>query len=340
MYEYAVARALLPYAFSLTRTGRAADNGIDLLGCWHVPSAPAPLPVLLQCKRHARPLGPEHVRALQGAFASAPSAWSRAGDGAPGLGLLVGPKPATRGVRDAVGASAWPVGYLMVEDTGSEAEEMERSSDDVLAAAAAVAEGSAATAVRARRDAPLGPPGRVLQFIWNEMAQQRGLEGLGVTMRYSTPSASPATPPGPTTPPFPSKPPSPTLPPPPGAGASTEREIVLTWNGRAIGPLPGDDPAGAPTPVDWPAADLARGLAGAAPAAAEAAGDAGAETQQVKKKRGRPRKTTAEPPRDDAIKAGQAHGAEEAAAEAIAASAKAAARKAKKPRPVGQKKKT
>jgi hypothetical protein len=306
VYEYAAARALARHGFALTRTGRAADHGIDLLGCWHVPSAPAPLPVLLQCKRHARPLGPEHVRALEGAFARAPPAWSRAGGGAPAVGFLVSPKPASRGVREAVRASAWPVGYLMVE----EGEAGEACGGDLLAAAAAASTTTTTTTTveNARRDAPLGPPGRVLQFIWNDEAQQRGLEGLGVTTRYSAPS--------------------------PSASAGAEepaREIVLTWNGWAISRLPGDEAAGAQMPLDArPAAGLARGLAGT---------EAAEEEVPTKRKRGRPRKTVTADAAD--VKAEQASSPEEAAAAAIAVSTKAAAKaKEGRTRPVGQRKKT
>ncbi|KAF2435947.1 hypothetical protein EJ08DRAFT_645617 [Tothia fuscella] len=156
-YEYLVAFPLRQLGFTLTRTGRASDYGIDLLGHWSVPSHPSPLRVLLQCKAHAKSLSPAHIRELEGAFTGAPAGWK--GEGV--MGFLAATSSATKGMRDALVRSKVPMGYLQVTDEG-----------------------------------------RVLQFIWNNEATVRGLEGMGVTARYG-----------------------------PEVG---EREVVLTWKGWSI----------------------------------------------------------------------------------------------------------
>ncbi|KAI1470442.1 uncharacterized protein F4812DRAFT_417598 [Daldinia caldariorum] len=115
-YEYAVAASLATLGFDLKRVGGRSDCGIDLLGTWRVPASPAPAPplrVLVQCKASASQstrVGPHHVRELEGAFAGAPPGW-RSGPGL--LAFLVSPRPATAGVRDALAASRWPMGYFM-----------------------------------------------------------------------------------------------------------------------------------------------------------------------------------------------------------------------------------
>ena len=53
--------------------------------------------------------------------------------------------------------------------------------------------------------------GRVVQFVWNQEAARRGLEGIGVTNRYLGDTGSGR-----------------------GNGDGVEREIVLTWNGWAL----------------------------------------------------------------------------------------------------------
>lgn len=156
-YEYTVLRALAPLGFTLTRTGRTSDNGIDLLGTWTVPSHPLPLRVLVQCKSHARALKPEHVRELEGAFGGAPAGWR--GDGV--LGFLVSPKTTSKGVREALGRSKWPVGYFMIDGNGNVGDN-----------------GTASMAGEFTRN------GKVRQLLWNHEAAKNGLEGLGVTVRH------------------------------------------------------------------------------------------------------------------------------------------------------------
>jgi hypothetical protein len=123
--------------------------------------------VLLQCKARSGPLNPSHIRELEGAFAGAPAGWR--GEGV--LGLLVANREATRGMREALGRSGLPLGYVMV--TSGE--------------------------------------GRVVQFVWNQEAARRGLEGVGVTNRYLGGTGSGR-----------------------GNGDGVEREIVLTWNGWTL----------------------------------------------------------------------------------------------------------
>lgn len=171
-YEYTVATTLARLGFKLTRTGRARDYGIDLLGSWTLPvpvsgsantqpselnnaassDAPdttsrvqppsRPLRVLLQCKCSNKKLGPDKVRELEGAFTGAPMEWRQEDF----LGLLATTNSATKGIIEALGRSRWPMGFLKIEHDG-----------------------------------------RIEQFLWNRSAQARGLEGLGVTVRYMLP---------------------------------------------------------------------------------------------------------------------------------------------------------
>jgi hypothetical protein len=143
---------------SLKRVGGRSDCGIDLLGTWALPSTPQPLKVLIQCKAFARKIEPSQARELEGAFVGAPTGWRGSGV----LGLLVSQNSATRGVREALGRSRWPMGY-------------------VLCAA----------------------DGKILQMLWNRRAEQEGLEGIEVGLKY-------------------------------GGGTVAEREVFLMWKGEAI----------------------------------------------------------------------------------------------------------
>ncbi|KAI1344605.1 hypothetical protein F5Y15DRAFT_116694 [Xylariaceae sp. FL0016] len=117
-YEYTVAAALRSLGFSIKRVGGRSDHGIDLLGVWGVPSAPTPSPlrVLLQCKVSSKntDIGPKNVRELEGAFVGAPPGWRGPGV----LGLLVAQKPATKGIREGIGRSRWPMGYVSCSKDG------------------------------------------------------------------------------------------------------------------------------------------------------------------------------------------------------------------------------
>jgi len=113
-YEYTAQSALERLGMSLKRIGGKSDYGIDLLGTWSLPSAAEPLKVLIQCKAFARKIEPAQARELEGAFVGAPTGWRGVGV----LGLLVSQKPATKGVREALGRSRWPMGYVLCTPEG------------------------------------------------------------------------------------------------------------------------------------------------------------------------------------------------------------------------------
>lgn len=141
LYEYTVMDSLKRFKFDLTRTGGRSDRGIDLLGTWNLPTSPVPIRALIQCKYHtgASTIQPSYIRELEGAFLGAPSGWR--GEGV--MALLATTKEATKGVREAMTRSKWPMGFLTIDTDGS-----------------------------------------IRQFLWNHGATQRGLEGMGVTLRH------------------------------------------------------------------------------------------------------------------------------------------------------------
>ncbi|KAL7806569.1 hypothetical protein V8C44DRAFT_367892 [Trichoderma aethiopicum] len=151
-YEYLVAARLARYGFSLTRVGKTSDYGIDLIGDWTIPS---PLPsalsvairVLIQCKGGDQRIGPHLIRELEGSFAGAPPGWRGGGV----LGLLVGEKGATRGVREALGRADVAMGYVCCEGAGT--------------------------------GTGTGGGGRVRQMLWNQRAEELGLGGVSVGVR-------------------------------------------------------------------------------------------------------------------------------------------------------------
>ena len=148
LYEYMVASTLRHFSFQLHRTGRSNDLGIDLVGHFYLPSAAKTgrkatrdlheLKVVVQCK--ALKPTPAMVREREGAYVGAPAGWR--GEGV--LALLVASKEATKGVRDALQRSRWPMGLLQVTAEGE-----------------------------------------VRQFLWNAVAEEIGLAGLGVTVKYA-----------------------------------------------------------------------------------------------------------------------------------------------------------
>lgn len=140
-YEYTVRASLSHLGMHLTRIGGKSDCGIDLLGTWPLPSAPLPLKVLIQCKAFARKIDPSQARELEGAFVGAPPGWRGPGV----LGLLVSMKPTTKGVREALGRSRWPMGYVLCQADG-----------------------------------------KITQMLWNRRAEEEGLRGIGVDIRYSS----------------------------------------------------------------------------------------------------------------------------------------------------------
>jgi hypothetical protein len=138
-YEYTVASSLAKYGFSLKRVGGSSDYGIDLLGVWDVPSMTDSIKVLVQCKAGSQRVGPHMIRELEGAFVGAPVGWRGTGV----LGFLASEGTATKGVRESLGRSRWPMGFISCSNDGY-----------------------------------------VSQMLWNRRAEEVGLVGLGVGMRY------------------------------------------------------------------------------------------------------------------------------------------------------------
>ncbi|KAJ5645274.1 hypothetical protein N7507_011285 [Penicillium longicatenatum] len=116
-YEYTVLDSLRRYALALHRIGGRDDAGIDLVGTWHLPTheQSRALRVLVQCKALKAKLGPNIVRELEGSLRQAPVGW-RTGQT---MGILVSPREATKGVRDALARSSFPLFWMMVERDGA-----------------------------------------------------------------------------------------------------------------------------------------------------------------------------------------------------------------------------
>ena len=95
LYERSVARTLGAYQFSLRARGGPHDGGVDLVGMWQLRASS--VPVLVQCKRTQRRVGPRDVRELEGVV-------MRRSTGT--LGLLVSSSGFTRyGLEAAMRAS-------------------------------------------------------------------------------------------------------------------------------------------------------------------------------------------------------------------------------------------
>ncbi|RDW90363.1 uncharacterized protein DSM5745_02138 [Aspergillus mulundensis] len=120
IYEYTVQSHLRASAFSLHRVGGKSDLGIDLTGTWHVGANPVidpPVRVIVQCKATKAKLGPHVVRELEGVTARHFAVSLARGSGG-GVGMLVGPRETSKGVREALGRSAMPLVWMMVERDG------------------------------------------------------------------------------------------------------------------------------------------------------------------------------------------------------------------------------
>lgn len=115
-YEYTVLESLRRHALCLHRIGGRDDAGIDLVGTWHLPEREREraLRVLVQCKALKTKLGPNLVRELEGAIRQAPVGWRTPQT----VGILVSPREATKGVRDALARSSYPLLWMMVERDG------------------------------------------------------------------------------------------------------------------------------------------------------------------------------------------------------------------------------
>ncbi|EGD87327.1 hypothetical protein H112_05867 [Trichophyton rubrum D6] len=123
LYEYTVQQSLKRHRIDLTRIGGRADCGIDLVGTWSLPplrsrstsTAAQPLRILVQCKALKTKVGPNLIRELEGTFSGAPVGWR--GEGI--LGMLVSTREATKGVRDALVKSRYPLIWALAELDGS-----------------------------------------------------------------------------------------------------------------------------------------------------------------------------------------------------------------------------
>ncbi|KAK5132508.1 hypothetical protein LTR08_008892 [Meristemomyces frigidus] len=116
-FEYTVAQSLLAVDFTLQRTGRANDLGIDLIGHWALPAPHSTvhahtMPVIIQCK--ASKTTPAEVRELEGAYAGAPAGWRGPGV----LAMLVSTRRITKGVLEAVQRSRWPMAVMHMQREG------------------------------------------------------------------------------------------------------------------------------------------------------------------------------------------------------------------------------
>ncbi|KAJ5796074.1 uncharacterized protein N7518_004614 [Penicillium psychrosexuale] len=116
-YEYTVLKTLRRYALSLDRIGGRDDAGIDLVGTWHLPEREREraLRVLVQCKSLKAKVGPNVVRELEGTFRQAPVGWRTDET----VGVLVSPREATKGVRDTLARSKYPLFWMTIERDGT-----------------------------------------------------------------------------------------------------------------------------------------------------------------------------------------------------------------------------
>jgi len=83
---------------------------------------------------------------------------------------LVSKREATKGVRDAMGRSRFPLVWIGVDTLGLDVKEREETDEEVDE--------------RGHDDLYLEGSGVVKQMLWNERAKEYGLEGIDVTTRY------------------------------------------------------------------------------------------------------------------------------------------------------------
>lgn len=112
-FEYLSVEVLKPLKFELQRVGRADDRGIDLIGYWNLPFAPAKVKVLVQCKVSAPTAA--MMRELEGARPGAPAEFT--GDDV--ISFLASTKPAKQGTREAMQRSRVPEGFIQISLDGT-----------------------------------------------------------------------------------------------------------------------------------------------------------------------------------------------------------------------------
>ncbi|POS82847.1 hypothetical protein EPUL_004496, partial [Erysiphe pulchra] len=157
-YEYTVQQAFERMGMSLKRVGGRDDYGTDIIGKWSVPSAPHPLKIFIQCKAHTGKVNPAHARELEGAITATPPTEGVSNI----LCLLVSPNSASKGVRETLGRSRWPMGFVLCTTEG-----------------------------------------KILQMIWNKSAAGGNLVGIKCGLRFTNSDIK-------------------------------QREVVLTWRGKAL----------------------------------------------------------------------------------------------------------
>ena len=181
-YEYLTQLTLKRYGFDLVRVGGRGDGGVDMVGLWCLTNGSTEtdtvqgpsqrgIRVLVQCKRlqGTSKLGPNLIREMEGAIRASniPAGWRGKGT----MGLLVGTRPATKGVRDAMAAFRTAVGWVYLAT-----DEMEkRDSNEHDPSPEALADTSVHHAYL----------GRVKQMLWNKAASDLGLAGIDVVARYA-----------------------------------------------------------------------------------------------------------------------------------------------------------
>ncbi|WYZ45418.1 hypothetical protein EsH8_VIII_000734 [Colletotrichum jinshuiense] len=105
---------LSQYGIHAVRVGGASDHGIDLLGTWALPSHTERLRIILQCKGGSQRVGPSLIRELEGSFIGAPVGWRS--DGV--IAFMVSEKAASKGVRESLSRSRWPMGFISCSKDG------------------------------------------------------------------------------------------------------------------------------------------------------------------------------------------------------------------------------
>ncbi|KAL0944238.1 uncharacterized protein CTRU02_202125 [Colletotrichum truncatum] len=113
-YEYTVSSALTQYGIHTERIGGTSDYGIDLLGIWKLPRQKDNMRIIIQCKGGSQRVSPALIRELEGSFIGAPVGWR--GEGV--IALLVSEKTSSKGVREAIGRSRWPMGFISCSRDG------------------------------------------------------------------------------------------------------------------------------------------------------------------------------------------------------------------------------
>lgn len=209
-YEYATQSLLRRYGFELDRVGGRGDRGVDLRGVWKIATeditageeqrkTQLKIPVIIQCKRLKSKVGPNLIRELEGALAGGENT----------LGVLVGTRGATKGVREAMGRSRVGICWVMLEvgdgkgekeegedKNGEQVNSKEQGMDGVLQSMKAELISRAPSSIQEMPLPSASPPpenttespppqlGRVRQMLWNRAASDMGLEGLDVVMKY------------------------------------------------------------------------------------------------------------------------------------------------------------